>query len=62
MNYLNAYRINKARDLLLTNAQMSISEISERVGIANVKTFNRLFRQMNGMSPTQYRKSIIMLK
>ena len=62
LNYLNAYRINKARDLLLTNAQMSISEISERVGIANVKTFNRLFRQMNGMSPTQYRKSIIMLK
>lgn len=62
LSYLNAYRINKARDLLLAGSDMTIVEISETVGINNVKTFNRLFKQINGVSPGQYCKSSIVLK
>jgi len=56
-SYLNAFRINKARDMLFME-RYSISKISEEVGIPNVKTFNRLFKQIIGVSPLQYRKSI----
>ena len=62
MNYLNAYRINKARDMLFLDSEKSVSRISELVGIPNVKTFNRLFRQITGTSPTQYRKSATAMK
>lgn len=62
MNYLNAYRINKARDMLFLDSRNTVSRISEMVGIPNVKTFNRLFRQMTGTSPTQYRKSAAGIK
>lgn len=62
MNYLNAYRINKARDMLFLDSGKSVSRISELVGIPNVKTFNRLFRQITGTSPTQYRKSATDMK
>lgn len=58
LNYLNAYRINKARDMLFMD-NCSISRISEQVGIPNVKTFNRLFKQRIGTSPMLYRKSIL---
>lgn len=58
LNYLNAYRINKARDMLFMD-NCSISWISEEVGIPNVKTFNRLFKQRIGTSPVMYRKSIL---
>lgn len=62
MNYLNAYRINKARDILFLDSRKTVSQISEQVGIPNVKTFNRLFRQITGTSPTQYRKSAAGIK
>ncbi len=58
LNYLNAYRINKARDMLFMD-NYSISRISEEVGISNIKTFNRLFKQRIGTSPLLYRKSIL---
>lgn len=57
LSYLNAFRINKARDMLFME-KYSITRISEEVGIPNVKTFNRLFKQLIGASPLQYRKSI----
>ena len=61
LSYLNAFRINKARDILFME-NCSMSRISEAVGIPNVKTFNRLFKQKMGISPLQYRKSVFGLK
>ena len=61
LSYLNAFRINKARDMLFME-NCSISKISEEVGIPNVKTFNRLFKQKMGTSPLQYRRSVFGLK
>ena len=54
-NYLNMYRIKKAR-VLLTETNDSISAISFRVGFTQHKNFCRLFKEMNGTSPSDYRK------
>ncbi len=54
-NYLNIYRIKKAR-VLLTESNDSISTISFRVGFTQHKNFCRLFKEMNGTSPSEYRK------
>ncbi len=54
-NYLNAYRVKKAR-ILLTESDDSISVISYRVGFTQHKNFCRLFKEINGLSPSEYRK------
>lgn len=53
--YLTAMRIRKAKELLLSTT-MRIDEIAAMVGISNRVTFNRLFKQSEGMSPGQFRE------
>lgn len=55
--YLNDYRIKMAC-ILLREEKNSITEIMERVGFGDVKTFCRVFRQKKGTSPSEYRKNI----
>ena len=45
-----------ARDLLSTN--MSMSEISEAIGMSNEYSFNRFFKRVEGMTPGRYRDAI----
>jgi YesN/AraC family two-component response regulator len=54
-HYLNTYRIRKA-EVLLTESNDSISAISFRVGFSQHKNFCRLFKEQNGVSPSEYRK------
>ena len=54
-NYLNTYRIKKAR-VLLTESNESISYIACRVGFSQHKNFCRVFKEVNGLSPSEYRK------
>ena len=54
-NYLNMYRVKKSR-VLLTETDDSISAISYRVGFTQHKNFCRLFKELNGVSPSDYRK------
>lgn len=43
--------------LLLRDEALSIDEVAERVGYANVSNFARAFRRWTGESPASYRKS-----
>lgn len=54
--YLNSFRISKARRLL-KNTAMPVTDIAFNVGYTNLRTFNRNFKELNGNSPAQYRKS-----
>lgn len=54
--YLNSFRITKAEWLLMNNNEDNITEISFKCGFNSVKTFNRVFKQVKGYSPSQYRK------
>jgi AraC-like DNA-binding protein len=51
---LNEYRIRIAEELL-SDSTKSITEISEEVGFATARTFNRAFSKQYKLSPTEYR-------
>ncbi|MEE6450759.1 AraC family transcriptional regulator [Gottfriedia acidiceleris] len=60
-HFVNQYRITKAQWYLF-NEDLPITEIAYNVGFINVKTFNRLFKNEVGLSPTQYKKKTIFEK
>jgi len=54
--YLNRYRMKKARNLLL-NTKFSITDITMDVGFESNSHFSRLFQRYFGMSPKNFRKN-----
>ena len=57
-DYINSFRIKKAVALVedSQNPMLKNKEIAERVGIANINTFIRLFKKYTGYTPGDYRK------
>lgn len=53
--YLSSFRITKAQWLLMNNED-SITEIAYKCGFNSIKTFNRVFKQLKGYSPSEYKK------
>lgn len=60
-DYINKIRIEKASELL-TTTELSIIEISEQVGFEYPRYFSSVFKQIKGITPTQFRKQNISLK
>lgn len=56
-DYLNYRRIKEA-ELLLTQQECSITEVALQAGFTSISTFNRLFKQMKGCSPSEYRSKM----
>lgn len=55
MAYLNEYRLDRARELLLTTAD-PVSTVAWRVGFQSPGYFCRVFRQRYGLSPGAFRR------
>lgn len=53
--YIVRHRINKARKLLISTSY-SVSEIAVRCGFQDVYYFSNVFKKMQGVSPSKYRK------
>ena len=53
-DYINEIRINKAKELL-RDTVMKVQDIGQQVGIDNRTTFLRVFKKVEGVSPTEYR-------
>ena len=56
--YLARRRIERAKTLLRT-ANLSVTEICFLVGFASLGSFSSRFRQLIGMSPSQYRNDAV---
>lgn len=54
--FLSTYRTDHARKLLATTRD-TISEIALESGFSSINTFNRVFKETVGMTPSEYRKS-----
>lgn len=54
--YLSIFRINKAKEFLITTNKKAY-EIAVETGFANEYHFHRVFSNKVGMTPTQFRKS-----
>lgn len=55
IRYLNNYRISKAVKYL-TETDDPITEVAFRSGFDSIKTFNRVFKQIKGCSPSSFKK------
>lgn len=55
--YINRKRIQYAVQLLRDHPEWTILAVSECCGMKNTVTFNRIFRQTYGITPTEYLKS-----
>ncbi len=54
-DYLNMYRVFKAKDNLLTS-KASVSQISLECGFESPTYFSRIFKKYIGMTPTEFQK------
>ena len=55
--YVNGARLSYARSLL-RHTDQSILDVSENSGFESLRTFNRVFREAERISPREYRKRI----
>lgn len=55
INFLNRRRI-KASELLLLENGFTITDIAMQVGFQSLTTFNRVFKNINGCTPSEYRR------
>ncbi|MGM0422150.1 MAG: helix-turn-helix domain-containing protein [Pseudomonadota bacterium] len=55
--YINGYRVKEARYLLATTHQ-SISDIAGLTGFNSIASFNRVFKDRTGQTPTHFRKTV----
>lgn len=55
-SYIRNYRIGKAKHLLV-GSNMKVYEIARQVGYQDSKYFSRVFRQVTGQKPDEYRKT-----
>ena len=53
--YVNTLRVEYAKNLQL-NSQYSVLDIAMQCGFQSQQTFNRVFKEICGMTPLAYRK------
>jgi YesN/AraC family two-component response regulator len=58
LDYLNRFRISKAKEYLLKNDD-TITQIALRVGYNDPAYFSRVFRKLTGSSPQEFRQGEI---
>ncbi len=56
--YVKRLRIDRAKWLLMTE-KLPVMEVCYQSGFRDIKTFNKLFKKECGMSPTEFRKSLL---
>ena len=55
INFLNKRRISAA-ELLLLEENASVTDAASRVGFSSLTTFNRVFKELNGCTPSEFKK------
>ena len=58
VTFINTYRINKAKEILLSSnySTYTIEAISELVGFNSKSSFNSAFKQISGITPSEYKR------
>lgn len=55
--YLNSLRIRHAKQLL-AQSQATVLQVALDSGFSSLRSFNRIFKQHTGMSPSEYRQTL----
>ncbi|MBQ7778866.1 MAG: helix-turn-helix transcriptional regulator [Clostridia bacterium] len=57
-DFFNNMKIEKAKEYIREN-EKNFTQISEELGFSSIHYFSRLFKKKTGMTPTEYRSSVI---
>ena len=57
VTYVNMVRIEQAIQMLSTNQHRMI-EIALECGFSNIRTFNRVFKEITGYTPTEFSSQV----
>lgn len=58
LDYINIYRVEKAKELLRSSADLTVERVGELSGFAVNRSFLRNFKKYEGMSPGAYRDGL----
>ena len=58
MNFRQRLRIERAKQLLLSDEQYTVSEVAQELGFADVYHFSKTFKKYCGESPTKYIQTV----
>jgi YesN/AraC family two-component response regulator len=58
-DYLNKFRVEKAKELILADKNIKINDIAATVGFLNTTTFIRVFKKYESITPGEYKISNI---
>ncbi|MGL5021814.1 MAG: helix-turn-helix domain-containing protein [Cetobacterium sp.] len=61
-NYINMYRIEKAKEILKEKKDIKIKDLAEKLGYNSSNTFIRIFKKYEGISPTQFNPEEVLEK
>lgn len=56
--YVNFRKIKRAEQLLLTR-DLSVSEVGDQIGMANMAHFYKMFKRFNGCSPKEFQRKML---
>ena len=54
-NYLSSYRVRHAAELIDKDPRLKMSEVAQMSGFNSVPTFNHMFKDHMGLTPTEYK-------
>ncbi|MNR56240.1 HTH-type transcriptional activator Btr [compost metagenome] len=54
--YINSVRVKKSKELLLHNPNMQIKEVAHLAGFEDANYFCTVFKNLEQLSPNQFRK------
>ncbi|MBR6219390.1 MAG: helix-turn-helix transcriptional regulator [Clostridia bacterium] len=57
LNYINQYRIDKAKEILLHDEDATLADVAQRVGYSSSQTLIRIFKRYEGVTPGQFREA-----
>lgn len=58
LTYLTSIRMEQARKLLLSTS-LSVAEISGKTGYSDYRVFTKVFKKIEGVTPSQYRQNFL---
>ncbi|MMZ71403.1 HTH-type transcriptional activator Btr [compost metagenome] len=56
--FIDDTRIRRAKELL-SNSDLMVREVALQVGYESAHSFTRLFKKLTGMTPQEYRESVL---
>lgn len=54
---VNSYRVKRAKELLLAESHPNILQVAYASGFQSKSAFNKVFKQITGQTPSEYKKS-----